>query len=102
MDFEWCRNPEIGLPRPDAVIFLALSTDAAALRGGFGEERYEKEEMQRRVREMFNQLRQDPRDAEDWRVVDASGNIEQVSEQIWGVAEPVIENVKSQDIRNIL
>ena len=84
------------------MIFLALSTDAAALRGGFGEERYEKEEMQRRVREIFNQLRQDPRDAEDWRIVDASGNVEQVSERIWGVAEPIIESVKSQDIRNIL
>jgi len=83
------------------VIFLALSTDAAVLRGGFGEERYEKEETQRRVREIFNQLRQDPRDAEDWRVVDASGTVEQVSERIWGVAEPVIESVKS-DIRSIL
>lgn len=83
------------------MIFLALSTDAAVLRGGFGEERYEKEEMQRRVREIFNQLRQDPRDAEDWRVVDASGTVEQVSERIWGVAEPVIESVKS-DIRSIL
>ena len=83
------------------MIFLALSTDAAVLRGGFGEERYEKEEMQRRVREIFNQLRQDPRDAENWRVVDASGTVEQVSERIWGVAEPVIESVKS-DIRSIL
>ena len=84
------------------MIFLALSTDAAALRGGFGEERYEKEEMQGRVREIFNQLRQDPRDAEDWRVVDANGNIEQVSERIWAVAEPVIETIKNEDIRSIL
>jgi dTMP kinase len=84
------------------VIFLALSTDAAALRGGFGEERYEKEEMQRKVRELFNQLRLDRRDAEDWRVVDASGDIEEVSDRIWGVAEPVIESVTNQEIRSIL
>jgi dTMP kinase len=82
------------------VIFLSLSSDAAALRGGYGEERYEKEEMQRRVREVFTQLQQDPKDAGDWRVVDASGNMEEVSDRIWNVVEPVLESVK-HEIRSI-
>ena len=82
------------------MIFLSLSSDAAALRGGYGEERYEKEEMQRRVREVFAQLQQDPKDAGDWRVVDASGSMEEVSDRIWRVVEPVLENV-NHEIRSI-
>ena len=82
------------------MIFLSLSSDAAALRGGYGEERYEKEEMQRRVREVFTQLQQDPKDAGDWRVVDASGSLEEVSDRIWSVVESVLENV-NHEIRSI-
>jgi dTMP kinase len=102
LDYTWCRNPDIGLPRPDAVIFLSLSSDAAALRGGYGEERYEKEEMQRRVRDVFNLLHADSRDAEDWRIIDASEGIEQVSDRIWDTVEPIIEAAKSNQLRSIL
>lgn len=98
----WCRNPEIGLPRPDAVIFLSLSNEEAARRGGFGEERYEKEEMQGKVREMFTRLMEDPKDAGDWRVADASGDVEQVSDRIWNVVEPVLTSVGNNEIRSIL
>ena len=38
-----------GLPAPDAVLFLDLTVEAAAQRGGYGNERYEKQEMQREV-----------------------------------------------------
>lgn len=36
------QAPDKGLPAPDAVIFLAMTPEAAALRGGYGNERYEK------------------------------------------------------------
>jgi hypothetical protein len=35
MSMEWCQNPDIGLPAPDAVIFLDLSQDEAEQRGGY-------------------------------------------------------------------
>lgn len=91
----------MGLPRPDVVIFLSLSSDTAALRGGYGEERYEKEEMQRRVRDVFTKLQNDPKDAGDWRIIDASGNVEQVSDRIWKVVEPVLISVNNNEIRSI-
>ena len=47
------RTAENGLPEPDAVIFLDLPIEKAVLRGAFGEERYEKEEFQRKVYENF-------------------------------------------------
>ncbi|KAI5924186.1 thymidylate kinase-domain-containing protein [Camillea tinctor] len=49
----WAKAPEVGLPRPDMVLFLDLEESVARERGGWGGEVYEKGEMQRRVRELF-------------------------------------------------
>lgn len=56
LSYTWCRNPERGLPSPDLTLFLDISPSAAAQRGGYGEERYEKAEMQLRVREVFSRI----------------------------------------------
>ena len=56
MSLDWCWNMEVGLPKPDLVVFLDISTEDAAKRGGYGEERYEKEEMQGKVRKLFGEL----------------------------------------------
>jgi dTMP kinase len=56
LPYEWCRAPDIGLPSPDLVLFLDISPLKAKERGGYGEERYEKEEMQKRVREVFGRI----------------------------------------------
>ena len=53
MDLQWCKSCDVGLLRPDVTIFLDVSVETARLRGGFGEERYEKEDFQRRVRDIF-------------------------------------------------
>jgi dTMP kinase len=34
LSLEWCRQPDMGLPAPDAVIFLDLSQEQAEQRGG--------------------------------------------------------------------
>ncbi|KAI9723003.1 MAG: hypothetical protein M1812_001452 [Candelaria pacifica] len=70
LDLRWARWPEVGLPRPDICIFLNISADGAAERGGFGEEKYENQEMQDRVRKLFDELR-DSYDREDFYVIDA-------------------------------
>jgi dTMP kinase len=49
----WARHPEVGLPRPDLVLFLDLDEEKARARGGWGGEVYEKAEMQKRVRDLF-------------------------------------------------
>ena len=55
-DLEWCKQPDIGLPRPDAVLYLTLSSEAAGKRGGFGQERYETTEFQSKVDKNFQQI----------------------------------------------
>jgi dTMP kinase len=53
LSLAWARHPEVGLPRPDLVLFLDLDEEQARARGGWGGEVYEKGEMQRRVRDLF-------------------------------------------------
>ncbi|KAI8074660.1 thymidylate kinase-domain-containing protein [Gongronella butleri] len=59
LDFDWCRHPDVGLLTPDVVMFLDLSMDEAEKRGGFGDERYEKRELQIQVRKEFDKLMDD-------------------------------------------
>lgn len=83
------------------MVFLSLSSEIAAQRGGYGEERYEKEEIQRRVREIFTKLQGDARDAGDWHVVDAGCDVEEVSNRIWEVVNPILERVGENEVRSI-
>ncbi|KAI1776265.1 thymidylate kinase-domain-containing protein [Hypoxylon cercidicola] len=53
LSLSWAKAPEVGLPRPDMVLFLDLEEEVARARGGWGGEVYEKGEMQRRVRDLF-------------------------------------------------
>lgn len=53
LSLAWARHPEVGLPRPDMVLFLDLDEEKARARGGWGGELYERAEMQKRVRDLF-------------------------------------------------
>ncbi|XP_055628055.1 uncharacterized protein LOC129769669 [Toxorhynchites rutilus septentrionalis] len=67
LDIGWCKTPEAGLLKPDLVILLTLSAEAMGKRGGFGNERYEVPELQKKVEEKFHALKDDSY----WKVVDA-------------------------------
>src|SRR5437667_2579246 len=94
LSLEWARYPDVGLPRPDICIFLKLSSEDAARRGGFGEEKYEKTEIQNRVRGLFDELtlRRQP-EASDTEVIDASASLEEVESQVLQKVERVVEEV---------
>lgn len=81
LSLDWAWQPEIGLPRPDICVFLRVSPEEAAKRGGFGAERYENETMQSRVRELYHTLFSlQPRD--DIHILDAGRPMDQVSQNI--------------------
>ena len=52
----WCKQPDMGLPKPDLVMFLQLQLEEAVKRGEFGCERYENRDFQERVLQRFHQL----------------------------------------------
>lgn len=64
LDFDWCKHPDVGLLSPDLVLFLDLSINEAEKRGGFGEERYEKRDLQIKVRTEFRKLKDN-----SWKVI---------------------------------
>ncbi|KAK7324579.1 hypothetical protein VNO77_28253 [Canavalia gladiata] len=77
LDIEWCKAPEIGLLAPDLVAYLDISPEKAAERGGYGGERYEKLEFQKKVADCYKVLH----DA-SWKVVDACQPMEDVEKQL--------------------
>ncbi|XP_004067677.1 thymidylate kinase [Oryzias latipes] len=77
---EWCMKPDVGLPKPDLVMFLQLSPAEAALRGQFGVERYETRVFQNAVQQKFELLMKDS--SVNWQVIDASKSVEEVHRDI--------------------
>lgn len=77
----WAWQPEVGLPRPDLCLFLQISPEEAAKRGGFGAERYENETMQTRVRELFKTIF-DLQPRGDVTVIDAGRSFQDVSQDM--------------------
>lgn len=56
---DWCKQPDVGLPKPDLILFLQLQLTDAATRGEFGHERYEEKTFQERALCGFQQLMRD-------------------------------------------
>ncbi|RFU30708.1 hypothetical protein B7463_g5599, partial [Scytalidium lignicola] len=83
LSLAWAHEPEVGLPRPDLVVFLDLDSEEAEKRGGYGDEKYEKKEMQKRVRELFLDLPLLGTDESlDMLVINAGGSIKEVAKEI--------------------
>ncbi|KDO26646.1 thymidylate kinase [Saprolegnia parasitica CBS 223.65] len=97
LTLEWCMQPEAGLPKPDVVIFLDITTEDAAKRSAYGEERYEKREFQDRVRDNFFRIMA----TEKWHVIDATKSIQEIHATIQQIAADCIARVASLPIQDI-
>ena len=90
LDLNWCRAPEIGLPRPDALLYLELSLEEAARRGGFGEERYETTEIQRAVKQSFDDMKEGW-----WNIIDANRDMDVIQSEVLDIAVRTVEECKA-------
>ncbi|MBZ3888051.1 Thymidylate kinase, partial [Sciurus carolinensis] len=93
---DWCKQPDVGLPQPDLVLFLQLGVADAATRGEFGLERYEDRAFQKRALQSFQQLMGDS--TLNWKVVDASRSIEDVHQEIRVLSEDAICNAAQRPL----
>lgn len=93
LSLSWAWQPEVGLPRPDLLLFLSISTDEAAKRSGYGEERYETEAMQIRVRRLFDCLLR-MNHGHETLLIDAKGSIEQVAQKVLSPTLDLMSNKK--------
>ena len=90
LNLTWCKAPEAGLPAPDLVLYMRVDPEEAAKRGGYGEERYEKAEFQKRVASNFDALN------DGWVVVDASKSIEEIHKQVRVAADELVSSGRLQ------
>ena len=103
LDLQWCKHCDSGLPAPDCIIFMDLDADDASQRGNYGEERYERIDFQRNVKEKFLQLK-DEDEAQQlvpWFVLDGRKTIEELQQEIAEIADKVVAEVGQQPIKKL-
>ena len=93
LQLDWAWRPEVGLPRPDIWFFLNVSTEVAAARGGYGTERYETVNLQKKVGKLFLSLT-GLKGNEDMRIVDAGREVDEISHEI---REEVLQTMAKLD-----
>lgn len=93
LTYEWCRAPDAGLPAPDLTLFLDVPPAAVRARGGFGDERYERADVQARVRAAFERIGEEMGEGVlregAWAVVEAERAREEVAEAVWEWVRPL-------------
>ncbi|CAI4034459.1 hypothetical protein SMKI_10G2520 [Saccharomyces mikatae IFO 1815] len=94
MDLDWCLQPDIGLLKPDLTLFLSTQdVNSNAEKDGFGNERYETLNFQKKVKQTFitlleNEMRKGD---ESIRIVDVTNKgIHEVEALIWQIVQPVL------------
>jgi len=100
LPFSWAHSPDVGLPKPDLVVFLDLSPENTAKRGGFGEEKYEKREMQEWVRSFFvtiGAFETAPEGEEAMVIVNAGKTIDEVGDDVLSKVIPRVERFEGAD-----
>lgn len=86
-DVEWLYSPDRGLPKPDLTLFLTLPIEELEERKGWGEERYEEQLFQRKVKECFSRIL-DPEKDNTIEILDVGCmGIDETSDAIWKIIE---------------
>ena len=94
LTMKWAREPEVGLPQPDACVFLDIEPEELAKRGGFGEERYEQAETMRRVRAGFHELMQRENQETQVKMIDAGRGLDEVEDEVWKFVEDALGHIQ--------
>lgn len=97
VDFKWCCGPENGLPKPDIVMFLKLSTGEMSKRAGFGDERYENIEFQNQVDINYDKFTND-----NFIQVDAAQDVSVLTKTLLEKVLKTIDSVQNQELDDLV
>lgn len=89
----WCQQADLGLPKPDCVVFLEVSKRQQEQRSDWGLERFEQDEFQQRVGANYEKLRDN-----SWFVVNADRDKLTIHTEILQKTVSVVEEVQDRDI----
>ncbi len=78
LPYEWCQSIDVGMPRPDRVIYLRSSFEVTKKRDNFGAERFETESFQHMVSKYYDEIAS----KNNWNVIDSSLSIERIHESV--------------------
>lgn len=90
---KWCQQPDIGLPKPDCVVFLKVSKRQQEQRNNWGKERFENDEFQARVDANYEKLRDDT-----WIIVDADRDESAINAEILAKVLSVVREAQFRRI----
>ncbi|XP_059059209.1 thymidylate kinase [Achroia grisella] len=96
LDLNWCKSPDVGLPKPDKVFFLTMPLEVVQARKGYGSERYEELEFHKKVAQVFSQLQDDT-----WDVLDASRSVECIQEELLEKTLNIVNSVVDKPIGKV-
>ncbi|KAJ0177031.1 hypothetical protein K1T71_007040 [Dendrolimus kikuchii] len=96
LDLNWCKAPDMGLPQPDKVFFLTLPFEDIQRRNGFGGERYEVLEFQKKVHNTYAKLME-----ENWDVLDANRSIDAIQEELLQKSFDIVTNSSDKPISKV-
>ncbi|VVC26981.1 P-loop containing nucleoside triphosphate hydrolase,Thymidylate kinase, conserved site,Thymidylate [Cinara cedri] len=97
IDFKWCCGPENGLPKPDLVMFLKLSSEEMAKRSGFGDERYENVEFQNKVDKNYDRFTN-----ENFIQINAAQDISTLTNNLLNKVLTTIDFVKNKELDELV
>ncbi|KAK5640900.1 hypothetical protein RI129_009447 [Pyrocoelia pectoralis] len=95
MSMNWCTQPEIGLLRPDLILFLQINPEIQKNRPGFGDERYENSIMQQKVSKVYDYF---GKTEDNWVVVDANETFDKVHTNLLFRIEERIGSIVVNDV----
>ncbi|TDG50198.1 hypothetical protein AWZ03_003414 [Drosophila navojoa] len=99
LDFDWCWAPDLGLLKPDVVFYLKANPDQLASRDSFGNERYEKLELQRKVSELFDHFNE--RESSYWHQFDAFETKQELHSKISTITENLLLQVAEKPLERL-
>ncbi|XP_026477950.1 thymidylate kinase-like [Ctenocephalides felis] len=99
LNLEWCKSPEIGLPKPDLVLLLTMTEEAIARRSGYGNERYETPELQKKVMKNFQDLKH--KDCAKWLEINADKSMEELQVELQEIVMNAIIEAKNTEVKKL-
>ena len=97
MDKSWALMPDQMLPRPDIVIQLDADEDKIMNREDYGNEIYEKQEFQKKLKGIYKFFHT----YKYWKVVNASKGIDDVNKDIVNEIEKLISFYESENVKDV-
>ncbi|KAH0564584.1 thymidylate kinase [Cotesia glomerata] len=90
----WCKEPDRGLPAPDLVALITADEETIMSREGWANERFERQEFQRKVADNFLKLKD-----ETWKIVSGNQSIDEIHSELLQEALKIINQVKNSPIK---